>query len=154
MAARDTDDFFNGTEDPMAVFEEERRKLDDVGKVWDEESSTVRAKDNTFTMTFDGRGEISELTFHGNRYRTLAPAELATRIIEAVKQGRLQSIEKMAEKAGSIPGLDVVGIATGKVDPRQAIDALMKPFMEGLEGLGGPDSPDVRDRDQRGPGRG
>ncbi|ANY07694.1 YbaB/EbfC family nucleoid-associated protein [Pseudonocardia sp. HH130630-07] len=148
MPARDNDDFFTGTDDPMAIVEAERRKLDEVGRVWDEESSTVRAKDNTFTMTFDGRGEISELTFHGNRYRTLAPAELATRIIDAVKQGRLQSIEKMAEKTGSIPGLDVVGIATGKVDPRKAIDALMAPFLEDVH------APGVHNREQRGAGRG
>jgi hypothetical protein len=148
MSAPDTDGYFNGTDDPMALVEKERRRLDEVGKVWDEGSTTVRAKDNTFTMTFDGRGEIDELTFHGNRYRTLAPAELATRIVEAVRQGRLESIEKMAGATDSIPGLDVVGIATGKVDPRKAIDALMAPMLEGM-GL-----PGARNRERGETGRG
>jgi hypothetical protein len=148
MSTPGADDYFRGTDDPMAAFEKERRKLDELGKVWEEGGTTVRAKDNTFTMTFDGRGEISELAFHGNRYRTLAPAELGTRIVEAVRQGRLECIEKMAETTGSVPGLDVVGIASGKVDPRKAIDALMAPLLEGMG------APAARNRDQGGTDRG
>jgi hypothetical protein len=142
MAELDTDAFFHGTDDPMARLEHERRRLDeqkrrldDLGRLWKEETTTVRAKDNTFSMTFDGRGDLTELSFNGTRYRTLAPAELAHRIVETLRQGRLQSIEKMAATmdADSVPGLDIVGIATGKVDPREAINKLLAPLLEGVD---------------------
>jgi hypothetical protein len=147
MAERDTDGFFQGTEDPMARLEGERRRLDDLGKVWNEEKTTVRAKDNTFSMTFDGRGDLTEVTFHGSKYKTIAPTELGHRIVETLRQGRTESLEKMAATMNpeGVPGLDVMGIATGKVDPRKAIDALMAPL---LEGFGAPV------RDPRGGSRG
>jgi hypothetical protein len=134
MAERDTDGFFQGTEDPMARFEEERRRLDDLGRVLQEEKTTVRAKDNTFSMTFDGRGDLTEVTFHGSKYKTIAPTELGHRIVETLRQGRTESLEKMVATMDpeGIPGLDLMGIATGKVDPRKAIDALMAPLLEGL----------------------
>jgi hypothetical protein len=145
MAERDTDGFFEGTADPMARLDEERRRLDDLGKVWNEEKTTVRAKDNAFSMTFDGRGDLTEVTFHGSKYKTIAPTELGHRIVETLRQGRTESLEKMAAtmNPGSVGGLDLVGIATGKVDPRKAIDALMAPL---LEGFGAPvrDPRDVR----------
>ncbi|OZM78830.1 hypothetical protein [Pseudonocardia sp. MH-G8] len=145
MAERDTDEFFHGTDDPMARLDDERRRLDALGRVWQDETTTVRAKDNTFSMTFDGRGDLTEVAFHGSKYKTVAPTELGHRIVETLKQGRLESLEKMAATMNpdSVGGLDLVGIATGKVDPRKAINALMAPL---LEGLGAPvrDPRDVR----------
>jgi hypothetical protein len=134
MAERDTDEFFHGTDDPMARLDAERRRLDDLGRVWQEEKTTVRAKDNTFSMTFDGRGDLTEVTFHGSKYKTIAPTELGHRIVETLKQGRLESLEKMAATMNpdSLGGLDLVGIATGKVDPRKALDAVMAPLLEGI----------------------
>ena len=134
MAERDTDGFFEGTADPMARLDEERRRLDDLGKVWQDEKTTVRAKDNTFSMTFDGRGDLAEVTFHGSKYKTISPTELSHRIVETLRQGRLESIEKMAAtmSSDSVGGLDLVGIATGKVDPRKAVEALMAPLLEGF----------------------
>jgi hypothetical protein len=145
MAERDTDEFFHGTDDPMARLDDERRRLDALGRVWQDETTTVRAKDNTFSMTFDGRGDLTEVAFHGSKYKTVAPSELGHRIVETLKQGRLESLEKMAATMNpdSVGGLDLVGIATGKVDPRKAINALMAPL---LEGFGAPvrDPRDVR----------
>ena len=139
MAERDDDGFFGGTVDPTGGLEDarrrladEQRRLDDLSKVWQEATTTVRAKDNTFTMTFNGRGELTDLAFQGTKYRTLAPAELAHRIVESLQQGKMESIEKMAATMGpGVPGLDVVGIASGKVDPRQAIKAMIKPLLQG-----------------------
>jgi hypothetical protein len=145
MAERDTDGFFQGTGDPMARLDEERRRLDDLGRVWRDEKTTVRAKDNTFSMTFDGRGDLTDVSFHGTKYRTVAPSELGHRIVETLRQGRMESLEKMAATMdpNGVPGLDIVGIATGKVDPRKAIDALLAPL---LEGIGAPvrDPRDIR----------
>jgi hypothetical protein len=132
MAERDTDEYFHGTDDPMARLNEERRRLDELGRVWTEETTTVRAKDNTFSMTFDGRGELTEVTFHGSKYRTISATELGHRIVETLKQGKQASLEKMIATMNpeSYQGLDLMGIATGKVDPRKALDAVIAPLLD------------------------
>jgi len=131
----DTDGFFRGTEDPMAQLEAERRRFEKMHRMWEEETTTIRSKGNVFSMTFDGRGDLSGLTFNGTTYRTLAPAELAHRIVETLREGRVKSLEKVAAlmDPDSVPGLDIVGIATGKVDPREAINSLLAPLLEGVD---------------------
>lgn len=123
------------TDDPMADLEAEKGRLGALGRVWKEETTTVRAKDNSFSMTFDGRGDLTGITFHGTKYRTAAPAEHAHLLVETLRRGRLESLEKMAETMGGdvLPGIDFVGLATGKVDPNEVVDALVAPLMRGLD---------------------
>ncbi|GHF44847.1 DNA-binding protein YbaB [Amycolatopsis bartoniae] len=124
-------------EEAMADLEREKRKLQEVGKVWEEASTTVRAKDNSFAMTFDGRGELSDLTFNGNKYRTLPPAQLAHLIMETLRQGRTQAMEKVQKAMGTDgrPGLDYAGMLNGKADPMEILNSLIGPMLEGVDGL-------------------
>jgi len=133
---RDSDQLLD---DAIATLEAERRKIGELGKVWDEERTTVRAKDQSFSMTFDGRGELIELVFNTSKYRTLAPAKLASGIVETLQRGRAESMEKVNKVMGksSIAGMDLQGLATGKVDPLEMINSLIAPMMEGLDSLGG-----------------
>ena len=120
----------------MADLEREKRKLQEVGKVWDEATTTVRAKDNSFAMTFDGRGELSDLTFNGNKYRTLPPAQLAHLILETLRQGRVQAMEKVQKVMGDgRPGLDYASMLNGKADPMEILNSLIGPMLEGVDGL-------------------
>ncbi|MFE3785973.1 YbaB/EbfC family nucleoid-associated protein [Amycolatopsis sp. NPDC059090] len=128
-----------GLEDAVAALEAERRKLGEIGKLWDEASTTVRAKDRSLEMTFDGRGELVELTFNGDRYRKLAPQQLASVILETLRKGRAQAQEKLAGAMGGgvgIPGLDIEGVAAGKVRPDEMFQSLLGPMLEGLGGMG------------------
>ncbi|SDY07115.1 hypothetical protein SAMN05421504_104412 [Amycolatopsis xylanica] len=131
--------------DALATMEDERRKLGELGKLWKEERTTVRAKDQSLAMTFDGRGELVDLVFNGDRYRGLAPAQLASVLVETLQRGRAQSMEKMTELMGmtAVPGLDLAGLATGKVDPQEMVDALLAPMLEGIDGF------DDRKKEQR-----
>lgn len=146
MADRDdghhyfTDD--HDADGAMAALEVEQRRLGELDRVWKDETTTVRSRDQSFSMTFDGRGDLSDVSFHGTRYRTLAPAELAHLIVTTVAAGRLQSVEKMAATmSGSLPGVDFVALATGKVEPRAVLDALIKPVFDRIGRPAGPAAP-------------
>ncbi|WP_370948065.1 YbaB/EbfC family DNA-binding protein [Amycolatopsis sp. cg5] len=131
--------------DALATMADERRKLGELGKLWNEERTTVRAKDQSFAMTFDGRGELVDLVFNGEKYRSLAPAQFASVLIETLQRGRAQSMAKMTDLMGlgAIPGLDLAGLATGQADPQEMVDALLAPMLEGIEGF------DDRKKEQR-----
>lgn len=125
-------------EQAWATFEAEARKLGELGKLWEEASTTVRTKDQSLEMTFDGRGELVDLVFNGSKYRNMAPAQLASVIVETLQKGRAQAQEKMAELMGTpdIPGLDLNGLATGKVKPDEMLNALIGPIFDGLDSFG------------------
>lgn len=145
MAERDGHHYFSDDRDAdgaLAALEDEQRRLGDLDRVWKEETTTVRSRDQSFSMTFDGRGDLSDMSFNGTRYRTLAPAELAHLIVATLQAGRLQSLEKMAATmSGSLPGVDFLGLATGKVEPRAVLDALIKPVFEGIGRTPAPAAP-------------
>lgn len=113
--------------------DKERARVGEVSRVWKEETTTIVAKDRSFTMTFDGRGDLSDLSFHGTRYRSLAPTELAHLIVGTLRAGRLQALERTAalvQEGGGLEGFDLVGLATGKVDPSEMVEALMGSMFE------------------------
>ncbi|MFC9254307.1 YbaB/EbfC family nucleoid-associated protein [Amycolatopsis thailandensis] len=123
----------------MAALERERKKVGKLSELWNEGGMTVRAKDNSLSMTFDGRGELTELVFNESKYRSLAPAQLANVILETLQRGKAESMAKMSELmgTGSVSGLDLGEVAAGKIDPQQMIEALISPLLGAAEGLGG-----------------
>ncbi|MFE5566577.1 YbaB/EbfC family nucleoid-associated protein [Amycolatopsis japonica] len=134
-----------GVEQALADLEREKEKLREVSKIWGESTTTVRAKDNSFTMTFDGRGDLTDVSFKGSKYRSLPPAQLAHHIVEAVRQGRTEAMDKVGKVMGtSSTGIDFADVAAGKVDPMEMMNSLLGPMLEGLDDLGMsvPDSSD------------
>ncbi|MFE0022039.1 YbaB/EbfC family nucleoid-associated protein [Amycolatopsis sp. NPDC059021] len=125
-------------EDAWATLEKEKQKLAELGKHWDEATTTVRAKDQSLEMKFDGRGELTDLTFNTSKYRSMAPAELASVIVETLRKGRAESQQKVSELMGTaaVPGLDLDGLTSGKVRPDEMINSLMGPMLETLSGFG------------------
>jgi hypothetical protein len=122
----------------FAMFENESRKLAELGKHWDEASTTVRAKDHSLEMTLDGRGELVDLVFNASKYRAMPPAQLAKVIIETLRQGRVQAQQQMNELMGipDIPGLDLNGLANGQVRPDEMINSLIGPMFDTLNEFG------------------
>jgi hypothetical protein len=124
-------------EEAMGAFAQERRKLGKLAEAWDEHTE-VRAKNRALVMTFDGRGEVLDLKFLGETYRTLAPAELASTIMETMRRGRSQCAERISEVVGTdSPAHRLNG---EKFDPVAMVDELIGPMMQGLGqfGLGSP----------------
>ncbi|MER5393455.1 YbaB/EbfC family DNA-binding protein [Saccharopolyspora sp. NPDC002686] len=120
----------------MAALDEERQRLDEISRIRREETTVVQAKDHSLEMTFDGNGELAELKFNGAKYRTMAPAQLASVIVETLRVGRAQSMEKITSLLSSdlLPGIDLAGVMSGKVDPQSVVDAFMEPMLGMLDG--------------------
>jgi len=132
-------DLDKGLEDAMARLDVERRKISELGKIWADGRTAVRARDQSFEMTFDGRGDLIELVFNTAKYRTLAPAQLAAAIVETLQRGRAESMEKQAEVMGTdgAPGIDIAGLTSGRVDPLEMLNSLIGPMLAGFDGIDG-----------------
>lgn len=120
------------------MFERESQRLAELGKHWDEATTTVRAKDHSLEMIFDGRGELTEIVFNPAKYRAMPPAQLASVLVETLRAGRAQAQQKVHDLMGSpsIPGLDLEGLNTGKIRPDQMIEALLTPVRDTMNAAG------------------
>ncbi|MEV0679408.1 YbaB/EbfC family nucleoid-associated protein [Actinosynnema sp. NPDC050436] len=139
-----------------ADVEAEARKLGELGKFWEEARTTVRAKDHSVEMTFDGRGELVDVVFHGSKYRAMAPAQLAAVLVETAQRGRERVQERMAELMGTpaLPTIDLSGLATGKVTPDQLVESILGPVLAAFDEpeAEDPPRPDDRTKGDRGDG--
>lgn len=115
----------------LSALDREHRKLTDVTNMIDEESTSVRSKDRSVSMDFDGRGEITAITFHGTKYRGMAPAELSHLLLETIRAGRAQCMQKVADAMGEdfLPGISFADLATGKMDAEDIFQKLVSPFL-------------------------
>jgi hypothetical protein len=125
-----------GVEEAMAALQREREKLGKLSELWRDGRTTVRAKDQSLSMTFDGRGELVELVFNEGKYRSLAPAQLASVVVETLQRGKAESMAKVAEVMGTgtggASGLDYGAVASGKADPQELLESLIGPMLEGV----------------------
>lgn len=94
-----------------------------------EARTTVRDKDHLLSVTVGGIGELRELTFHGDAYRELAPAELAALIVTtttgAREDARRKAMAGFAELTGDLSGIGGTARTAGSVEE----------LVEGLVGL-------------------
>jgi DNA-binding protein YbaB len=136
----------------LAAMEAEQRKLRDMEQKIAEETTTVRSKDRSLSMTFDGRGELTGLKFHDTAYRSMAPAQLANTIVETLNTGRAQCMEKLNGLVGGevMPGVDFMGLASGKTSASEIFDSLMAPIWDEAVDSGGVLGRSVQDKDERG----
>lgn len=123
-------------DEAMGALDKERGKLAELGKIW-EEQNTVWAKDQSLTMTFDGRGELLDLTFKGTKYRTMAPAQLAHTIMDTLRRGREEITARMNEVMGDDApgGIDIAALTSGKISPLDMVNELIGPMMGGFDGM-------------------
>lgn len=115
----------------LASLEREQRKLAEVTKTMSEGSTTVRAKDRSLTIDFDGRGEITAINFQGTKYRGMAPAELSHVLLETIRTGRAQCLQKLTEVMGQdlLPGVNFGDLASGKMNAEEILEKVVSPFL-------------------------
>lgn len=78
----------------LARLTETRRAADEATRLVGTISHTQMSKRRLFSVTVGGSGDLQELTFNGESYRSLAPAELATMIVETIKEARNAYLDK------------------------------------------------------------
>ena len=86
-------------------------------------SASVRAKSRQVSATVDARGRLTELRFHGQAYRTMAPPELARLVLETVNRAHEKAQREMwTSAAGFLPsGVTVDDVVGGDVNWASAI---------------------------------
>ncbi|WP_051385537.1 YbaB/EbfC family nucleoid-associated protein [Actinokineospora inagensis] len=77
-------------------------------------TTTLATEDHMVEATVDGQGKLTGLKFHGRRWRDLAPAELATRLVELIGKAQDQSARTTATLFAEImpAGAGVPDLAT------------------------------------------
>ena len=113
---------------------EEKRKFHEMQSRVQDTSTTVQSKDRTLSMTFDGRGELEKVTFHGTRFRGLTGPELGKVITETLATGRGQAMEKLGGLMGDdvLPGISFSDMTTGKVGLDQVIGSFLGAALAGV----------------------
>lgn len=116
----------------LASLEREQRKLSDIAKIMAEGTSSVKAKDRSLTVDFDGRGEVTAIAFQGEKYRSMAPAELGHILTETIRSGRAQCLQKLSDgmDAEILPGVSFVDLASGKVGVDEIFGKVISPFLD------------------------
>ncbi|NLU81065.1 YbaB/EbfC family nucleoid-associated protein [Micromonospora sp. HNM0581] len=125
-----------GLEEALSMLAEEQRKLEEFQRRMNEASTTVESANKMVAATFDGRGELVRLEFTNTRYRTMAPAELASLLLETLRRGREKSFAKVSELAGRdvLPGVSFGQLAAGKVDLHEMTESMMRSMLD-LSGI-------------------
>ena len=116
----------------VAAFEEKQRDLDEFQKKLDAASVSVDSQKKVVTVTVDGHGEISDLKFNNTAYRSMAPAELTTMLLDTIRRARAKSLEQVQELMGDdlVPGLDIAELNSGHADLGGVLGKLAEPALE------------------------
>lgn len=116
----------------LAALEEERRKLADFQEQLADTTTVTHSADRMLTVTFDGRAELTKLTINTGAYRRMAPAELATAIVECLAAGRAAAYEKLSGFAPGdlVPGVSFEKLSRGDVDLVSMVNALVAPALD------------------------
>ncbi|MEY9213890.1 hypothetical protein ABH917_003336 [Thermobifida halotolerans] len=87
------------------------------------------------------RGELTELKFHTQKYRQMAPAELATAIMDVVERARDQMAARVAKVYGQFApeGIDLNEVMSGRFNPSQMLGKFDLPFLPGMNAPGDSD---------------
>ncbi|MDE3721987.1 MULTISPECIES: YbaB/EbfC family nucleoid-associated protein [Nocardiopsis] len=79
------------------------------------------AKNRLVGATVDGTGRLTELKFHTEGYRSMAPAELSAAIVEVVDRAQRQMAERVAQVYENfVPeGIDTKAAMNGDLTPEE-----------------------------------
>ncbi|MCM4084241.1 YbaB/EbfC family nucleoid-associated protein [Paractinoplanes hotanensis] len=114
-------------EKSFTAFEEQKRAVETFEKAVAEAETTVTAKNRAVSVTVDGRGDLTDVKFPTNAYRTMAPAELSSLLVETVTSARDQARAGMNELLEAIlPGGMAADFLTNSVHIDEMMDEAMR----------------------------
>ncbi|MEV4495701.1 hypothetical protein C7C45_32425 [Micromonospora arborensis] len=121
-------------EQAYAEFEQKKLAIAEVKQELSTAQTTVTAKNRALTVIVDGRGDLVEVKFPTNSYRTMAPAELGNLLVETLKTARDQARGQAANAYQKLlpPGLPIKDMLNGTVNfdemMREAMRSVNEPF--------------------------
>jgi DNA-binding protein YbaB len=112
----------------MARLQEVRLSADEINREMADRSYTLMNKRRLFSVTVGVNGELKGLTFNGETYRTLAPAELSALIVETVGEARDLCVAEASDSLQQIwPG---AGQEFDLLTSAASLDDLMAGFIK------------------------
>ncbi|MFC7326847.1 YbaB/EbfC family nucleoid-associated protein [Marinactinospora rubrisoli] len=111
------------------------------------ESATEEAvsKDRAVSAKVNAKGELVELKFPTQKYRQMAPAELAGAIKDVIDRARNQMSAHVAETLGRFApeGVNMADAMNGRIDPTKMMGKLDLPFPMGTDVPGRSERPEA-----------
>ena len=99
------------------------RELSDASASMESATEEAVAKNRAVAATVDGTGRLTELKFHTDAYRSMAPAELSAAIVEVVGRAQRQMAERVSKayEAFTPEGIDGEAAMRGDLDPEETL---------------------------------
>lgn len=89
----------------LTNLQQQRERLAEASKSMREVTANATTKDRMVKATVDARGRLTDLTFSGNRWRDLAPRELATKVLDVITRAQDKAEKAVIELAAPVtPG--------------------------------------------------
>ncbi|PFG98344.1 intein [Saccharopolyspora erythraea NRRL 2338] len=88
---------FNDMEAALEELRAQQKRIKEAKEQAEKETTSFRTKDRMITATVDHKQRLTELKLSGSRYRSMAPDELASRIVEAVQSAQDEAAKKSTD---------------------------------------------------------
>ncbi|MGI8306470.1 YbaB/EbfC family nucleoid-associated protein [Saccharopolyspora hattusasensis] len=85
---------FDELEAALEELRSQQKRIREAQQEAEQETTSFRTKDRMISAVVDHKLRLTELKLSGTRYRNLAPAELAGRIVEAVQAAQDEAAKK------------------------------------------------------------
>ena len=120
-------------EQAYADFERQKLALADIKREMSTAQTTITPKNRALTVTVDGRGDVVEIKFPTNSYRTMAPAELGNLLVETIQTAREQAREQSLNAFKSVlpANLPIMDMLNGSTSADDMIREAMRTFSGG-----------------------
>ncbi|NMO55375.1 YbaB/EbfC family DNA-binding protein [Actinoplanes sp. TBRC 11911] len=89
-------------EQAYAEFEKKKEAIAGFENAIGTAHTTVTSKNRELNVTVDGRGDLTEIKFPTNAYRSMAPAELANLLVDTVRSAREKARAEAANMLESL----------------------------------------------------
>jgi DNA-binding protein YbaB len=108
---------------------------------------TATSPKRQLSVVVDARGQVSELKFLGQAYRTMSGPELATLIVATIEDAQRDARDRVAGHVGApgMAGLDVRSALDGDIDWSQAFSHMTDPQQPLIELMRRPAEPGPAD---------
>jgi DNA-binding protein YbaB len=110
----------------LARLQTTMREIEDASASLESATEKVTAKNRLVTATVDATGRLTELKFHTDGYRSMAPAELSAALVEVIDSAQRKMGDRVSQVYGAFApeGVDTAAVMNGEVDIEKTLRAM------------------------------
>lgn len=126
----------NHVEEALEELRRQRERLAKARRDMTDRATSVSSKDRMVSVTVDGRGAITQISFGSTKFRRMAPAELGAVLVDTINAARQAALNEVAEKFQPMfpDSLKVKNLLSGKLDIDQMFADAMRLAKEPMPG--------------------